>query len=97
MLILDDLLLSPLRGFYWIFREIYNATQQELTNEAEAITTELSELYMMLETGRISEAEFDAQEKELLDRLEAMHQRETGVGEAGEEENSADREPVPPG
>lgn len=72
MFLADDILFFPVRGLLWIFREIYNATEQERVNESEAITQELSELYMMLETGRISEAEFDAKEAELLDRLDAL-------------------------
>jgi len=63
MLILDDILLFPIKSILWMFREIHNAAQQELATEAETITTELSELYMMLETGRITEDEFDAREK----------------------------------
>lgn len=82
MLIIDDILFAPFRGLSWIFREIHNAAQQEFDNEAEAVTAELSELYMMLETGRITEAEFDAREKELLDRLEELKARE----DQGEEE-----------
>lgn len=94
MLILDNLLLSPMRGLYWIFREIHKASLQELTDEAEAITTELSELYMMLETGRISEAEFDALEQKLLDRLDAMQQPEAGGEDAAGEASPADDDTV---
>lgn len=72
MLIVDDILLFPVRSILWMFREIHNAAQQELATEAEAITAELSELYMMLETGRITEDEFDAKEVELLDRLDEI-------------------------
>ena len=71
MLIADDILLFPIRSIFWIFREIHNAAQQELATEAENITAELSELYMMLDIGNITEAEFNAREKELLDRLAA--------------------------
>jgi hypothetical protein len=72
MMIIDNILFFPLRSILWTFREIQKAAQQEIANEAEAITAELSELYMMLETGRITEAEFDTREKELLDRLEQI-------------------------
>lgn len=72
MFIVDDILLAPFRGFFWIFREIRDAAQQEFADAAETITAELSELYMMLETGRITEEEFDAREKKLLDRLEEL-------------------------
>jgi hypothetical protein len=85
MLILDDILLFPIKSILWIFREIHNAAQQELATEAETITAELSELYMMLETGRITEAEFDAQEKELLDRLDEIQERGSLIEEDREE------------
>jgi len=77
MLIIDDIIFSPIHSILWIFRELYNSVQQELVNEGDAITTELSELYMMLETGKITEAEFDAREKELLDRLDEIQERGT--------------------
>jgi hypothetical protein len=75
MLIIDDLLFFPVRSILWTFREIYNAAQEDVANEAEAITAELSDLYMMLETGKITEAEFDQREKDLLDRLEEIQAR----------------------
>ena len=84
MLIIDNVLLFPVRSIIWIFRELHNAAQQELANEAEAIIAELSELYMMLETGRITEVEFDAREKELLDRLDEIHERKTRIEEEQE-------------
>lgn len=76
MLLIDDILFSPVRGLLWIFKELSNTVDKEMANEAESITAELSELYMMLETGRITEEEFDAQEKEFLDRLDAIKDRE---------------------
>ena len=81
MLILDDILLFPIKGIFWIFRELHKAAQQELASEAEAITDELSELYMMLETGQITEDEFDSREKELLDRLDEIQERGTLIEE----------------
>jgi hypothetical protein len=85
MLILDDILLFPIKSILWIFREIHNAAQQELATEAETITAELSELYMMLETGRITEDEFDTREKELLDRLDEIQERGSLIEEDREE------------
>ncbi len=72
MLLVDDILASPFRGIFWIFRELHNAVQEEAVNEAENITQQLSELYMMLETDKITEAEFDEREAVLLDRLDAL-------------------------
>ena len=76
MLLIDDLLLSPVKGVLWVFREVHDAAQQELAGESEAITATLSELYMKLETGQITETEFDAQEKALLDRLDRLQAEE---------------------
>lgn len=90
MLLVDDLLLSPVTSLLWLFREIHKAVQQEQAGEAEAVTRALSELYMQLETGSITEAEFAAREKQLLDRLEAVQARdeeeEDGDGQPDEEE-----------
>lgn len=96
MLIVDDALLFPVRSIFWIFREVHNAAEQELANESEAITAELSELYMMLETGRIDEEEFDAREKALLARLDKLQEQEHGTDlrdeAAGDEEQEEDKE-----
>ena len=76
MFLIDDLLMSPVKGVLWVFREIHDAAQQELAGESEAITGALSELYMKLEIGQITETEFDAQEKVLLDRLDRLQAQE---------------------
>ena len=76
MFLIDDILMFPSRAILSLFQEIYNAAEQELDNQAEAIRAELTDLYMMLETGRISEQEFDSQEQQLLDRLELMEARD---------------------
>lgn len=81
MFLVDDLLLSPIKGIFWVFREIHDAAQQELAGEAESITAALSELYMRLETGQITEAEFDSQEKVLLDRLDRLEAEEAPAQE----------------
>jgi hypothetical protein len=46
-----------------------------LAGEATSITEQLRILYMQLETGRITEAEFEAGEKVLLDRLDLIESR----------------------
>jgi hypothetical protein len=74
MLIIDDILISP---FMFIMREIHNAALEELAREPENIRIELSELYKMLEAGRITEQQFDTREAELLDRLEALEASNT--------------------
>ena len=88
MFLIDDLLMMPARGIMAAFREIHNAVQQDSANESESIRTELSELYMRLETKQLSEAEFEQREKELLDRLDEIEKgaAEAAVGIGGDEE-----------
>jgi hypothetical protein len=86
MLLVDDILFFPIRSILWIFREINDIAQEELAGEAKSITEQLRVLYMQLETGRITEAEFDAKEKILLDRLEAIDNR---MAEEDTDEESA--------
>ncbi len=81
MFLLDDLLLAPAKGLLWVFKEIHDAAQQEMAGEGEAVTAALSELYLKLESGQITESEFDEQEKMLLDRLDRL--------QAGEEPKKA--------
>lgn len=89
MFLIDDIILAPVRGLFWVFKEIRDAAEEEQANAAEDITAKLSELYMMLETGQMTEAEFDAEEKALLDRLDAIKEREDS-----EEEEEDDEEVV---
>lgn len=86
MLIIDDILLFPIRGIMRVFKEVYNAAQQEMSNNAEAITEELSELYMMLETGQISEIDFNNREKALLDKMDAIQSEESRITDKDDEE-----------
>ncbi|MEI7538455.1 MAG: gas vesicle protein GvpG, partial [Comamonadaceae bacterium] len=87
MLILDNLLLSPL---LWIFREINESVQKEQAGEAETVTRSLSELYMKLDTGAITEEQFDAEEAVLLDRLDAIQERDQESAEEDEDAEDAE-------
>ena len=75
MLLVDDILCFPVTSILWIFREVGKIAQNELAGEAQSITEQLRLLYMRLETGQITETEFDAEEKLLLDRLDAISNR----------------------
>ena len=74
MLLVDDLLLAPLSGLLWVAEKIHDAAREEMAHEADAITEELRQLYLMLETKQIAEADFDARERVLLDRLDAIRE-----------------------
>jgi hypothetical protein len=80
MFVVDDLLMAPARGLLWIFQEIHRAAQEEQVTDAESITAELSALYMRLETGKLTEEEFDAEEKLLLGRLDQIHKPGQRIG-----------------
>ena len=80
MFIVDDLLMAPARGLLWIFQEIHRAAQEEMVSDAESITAELSALYMRLETGKLTEEEFAAEEKLLLERLDKIHKPGKKIG-----------------
>jgi len=87
MLLVDDLLLSPFTSLLWLFREIHNRAQQERAGEAETVTRSLSELYMKLETGAITEEQFAAGEKQLLDWLDEIERRNQDGDEEADDES----------
>lgn len=74
MFLIDDILLFPLKSILFIFRETCNGVQGQIADEADSIKDQLSELYMRLETGQVTEKEFDAREGELLKRLDELQQ-----------------------
>ena len=76
MFLIDDILLFPMTGTLRLVHAIESAAEEETAKSADAVRTELAELYGMLETGRVSSDEFDAREKELLDRLDAVESRQ---------------------
>jgi hypothetical protein len=83
MFILDDILIAPI---LWVFKEINNAVQKEITGEAETITRALSELYTKVESGAITEEQFEAEETRLLHRLDEI---EAGQEVADDAEDDA--------
>jgi hypothetical protein len=84
MLIVDDILLAPLRGVLWVAGKIRDAAEQRLEDRKQTITSQLGELYMLLDTGKITEQEFDAREQELLKQLDIIkHQLEEARGNEG--------------
>jgi hypothetical protein len=92
MFLLDDILLAPARGLMAVFRNIHEAAQEELAHEGEAIRNQLSEMYRLLETGQLSEEEFDCRERELLDRLETVEARDEAACEEQDEDEQEDDE-----
>ena len=70
MFYLDDLVMSPFKGFLFIAKEVAKAVEQEKENVRANNMADLSALHSKLESGEITEDEFDEREAELLDLLE---------------------------
>jgi ATP-dependent protease HslVU (ClpYQ) ATPase subunit len=85
MFLIDDLLLAPLQGLLWVARKIDEAVSQEQEKEAEEIQARLRELHQRLESGQLEEQEFEVQEAELLDRLDALTAGEEAAYEGDED------------
>ena len=85
MLLVDDLLLAPWRGLMFVLREIDQAVREEREADHRRIMGELADLNRQLDEARITEAEFEAREQSLLDRLEAF-----ATGEADARSDRAD-------
>jgi hypothetical protein len=85
MLLVDDILFSPIKGINWIFKEVHKLAEDELSGESDRIRESLVELYMQLEADQITEEEFDRQESDLLDRLDALDEDDIMIGDEEEE------------
>jgi SMC interacting uncharacterized protein involved in chromosome segregation len=82
MFLIDDILMAPGSFLMWVVRKVRDAAQEELENDTVRITAELSELHRKLETGAITESQFEAQEKELLDRLDRIREQTEDLDDA---------------
>ncbi len=68
--------MGPVAGVRWIAEKVDEAVQQTVSNKGK-IKEDLLELQMQLEMGKITEEEFNRQEKELLERLDRLSKEET--------------------
>lgn len=71
MFFLDDVVLSPFKGFLFIAKEVAKAVDQARENDRASAMKELSMLHQRLEAGEITDDEFEDRESELLDLLES--------------------------
>jgi hypothetical protein len=69
---LGALLLSPFSGLSFVLREIAQAVDDTRDADRRAIMAALQELHRLIERNEITEAEFEAREGPLLDRLDAV-------------------------
>ena len=79
MFLIDDILLAPLNGIIWLGKKINEVAEKEFSDEG-LIKEKLMQLQLRFEMDEISEEEYNRQEKELLERLEAIRKaKEEGV------------------
>ena len=77
--LVDDILLFPVKGPIWVGKKIKEMAAEEILDE-QGTRQELRELYMLLETGLISEEEFEEREAQLVERLEEIEEYRNGNG-----------------
>lgn len=75
MFIIDDIILSPLKGLMWLSEKINDMAQKEMSDEG-LIKERLMELQLRFELDAIDEETYTRQEKGLLERLNAIHGEE---------------------
>lgn len=68
--------MGPVAGVKWIAEKVDDAVQQTVSNKGK-IKEDLLELQMQVEMGKITEEEFNAQEKGLLEKLDRLSKEET--------------------
>ena len=72
MFLLDDILLSPMKGLVAVCRKVEEAARQDLENQGKGAMSALGELHRRLEAGQIDEKDFDLEEARLLAQLEGL-------------------------
>ncbi len=76
MLLIDDLLLLPLRGVIGIFKKINEMAETELS-DADRIREKLMEARLKFELDEMSEEEYEELETELLARLDSLRESQS--------------------
>ena len=77
MFLIDDIFLSPLNLVVWLGKKIDEVAEREFSDDG-LIKEKLMQLQLRFEMDEISEEEYNRQEKELLDRLEAIQKEKEG-------------------
>ncbi len=71
MLLIDDILLAPLKGIIFLGKKIDELVQKEISDEGR-IKERLMELQLKFEMDEISVEEYDRRESELLEMIERI-------------------------
>jgi hypothetical protein len=78
MLLIDDLLLSPITGLKFILRTLERVAEEQYTDDAP-LKEALLELQMKLETGDITEEQYVEQEAQILCDLREIQNRKREI------------------
>lgn len=73
MFLIDDILLAPLKTMIWFGEKLNEVVEKEFS-DAGKIKELLMGLQLRFELDEISEEDYNRQEQELLERLEAISQ-----------------------
>ncbi|MEH1869800.1 MAG: gas vesicle protein GvpG [Nostoc sp.] len=79
-------LLGPINGLMWIGEQIQERTNTEFDAQ-ENLHKQLLSLQLEFDMGEVSEEEFDAQEEELLLKIQALELEEESLLNAESEED----------
>ncbi len=71
MLLIDDILLAPLKGIIFLGKKIDELVQKEISDEGR-IKERLMELQLKFEMDEMSVEEYDRRESELLEMIERI-------------------------
>jgi hypothetical protein len=69
---------APIYGVRFVIDVLARQAESELRDEEKRLKEELVALNMRLETGDISQEEFESQETVLLSKLRAFHESDAG-------------------
>lgn len=74
MFFIDDIVMSPFKGFMFLAKEVANAVEQEKESRRDSLMNELTELHRLFEKGELSDDDFDAREASILDLLDQFNE-----------------------
>lgn len=72
MFIIDDILLSPIKGLLALSKKIQEIAEEEAGDSRENLKKELSDIQFLFETDQITEEEYYKREKNILERLNVL-------------------------
>ncbi|MBI4823588.1 MAG: gas vesicle protein GvpG [Nitrospirae bacterium] len=71
MFLIDNLLLLPFKGLVGVFRKVNEIAERELS-DADLIREKLMQLQLRFELDEISAEEYERQERQLMEHLDAI-------------------------